>query len=136
MTSQAKGPFEVKMTPQPWSESSSADHTLGRFLMDKQYHGDLEASSTGQMLSAGTGEKGSSAVYVAIEKVTGSLQGRTGTFALYHIGIMNRGVPSLTITVVPDSGTGDLTGLAGSMTIQIQDGKHSYEFAYTLATVQ
>jgi hypothetical protein len=135
MTTNAKGPFEVKMTPQKWTESTE-DHALGRFLLDKQYHGDLEASALGQMLSSGTGAKGSSGVYVAIEKVTGTLHGRTGTFVLYHTGVINRGVPQLSISVAPDSGTGDLTGLAGSMTIQIADGKHSYEFAYTLATVQ
>ncbi len=135
MTSHAKGPFDVKMSPQPWSDSST-DHALGRFLLDKQYHGDLEASSTGQMLSFGTGEKGTSGVYVAIEKVTGKLQGREGSFALYHTGIMNKGLPTLSISVVPDSGSGDLTGLAGDMTIQIAEGKHSYDFSYTLVTVQ
>jgi Protein of unknown function (DUF3224) len=135
MTTNAKGSFDVKMTPQTWSESG-VDHTLGRFMLDKQYHGDLEATSQGQMLSAGTGEKGSSGVYVAIEKVTGSLNGRKGSFVLYHTGIMNRGVPELSIKVVPDSGTGEFTGLAGSMTIAILDGKHSYEFAYSLVTVQ
>jgi hypothetical protein len=134
MTTQAKGSFEVKMTPQSWSEAG-ADPALGRFLLDKQYHGDLEASSQGQMLSAGTEEKGS-AGYVAIEKVTGTLHGRSGTFAMQHNGVMNRGVPELTIKVVPDSGTGDLKGLAGAMTIQIADGKHSYELAYTLTTIQ
>jgi hypothetical protein len=131
----AKGPFDVKMTPQPWSESGT-DHSLGRFMLDKQYHGDLEAKAEGQMLSAGNGAKGSSGVYVAIEKVTGTLQGRTGSFILHHTGIMTKGVPEMAIKVVPDSGTGDLAGLAGSMTIDIQEGKHFYGFDYTLATVQ
>jgi len=135
MTTQAKGAFTVKMTPQAWSENSS-DHTLARFLLDKQYLGDLEAASTGQMMSAGSGAQGSSGAYVALEKVTGSLQGRKGSFVLYHLGIMNSGVPDLKISVVPGSATDELSGLAGSMTIQIADGKHSYEFAYTLATTQ
>jgi Protein of unknown function (DUF3224) len=134
MTTQAKGSFEVKMTPQAWSESS-ADQTLGRFLLDKQYHGDLEATSQGQMLSAGTAEKGS-AGYVAIEKLNGTLHGRTGSFVLQHNGVMDRGTPQLTIAIVPDSGTGELQGLAGAMTIQIADGRHSYELAYTLVTIQ
>ena len=135
MTTNATGIFTVKMTPQTWSESS-VDHTLGRFLLDKQYHGDLEATGDGQMLAAGDGKPGSSGVYVAIERVTGSLHGRKGSFILVHNGIMNRGVPSLTISVSPDSGSGELTGIGGTMNIIIADGKHSYEFAYTLATIQ
>jgi hypothetical protein len=134
MATQAKGTFTVKMIPQTWSESR-ADDMLGRFLLDKHYLGDLEAASAGQMLSGGTIEKGS-AGYVAIEKVTGMLHGRSGTFILQHNGVMNRGVPQLTIAIVPDSGTGELQGLAGTMTIQIADGKHSYELAYTLATIE
>jgi hypothetical protein len=134
MVTHAKGSFEVKMTPQVWSEPP-LEESFGRFLLDKQYHGDLEATSQGQMLSAGTSEKGS-AGYVAIEKVTGALQGRSGTFVLQHNGTMNRGNPQLTIAVVPDSGAGELTGLGGSMTIEITEGKHSYEFCYTLATIQ
>lgn len=133
MKMQAKGSFEVKMSPQTWSEAQ-ADPTLGRFLLDKQYHGDLEAASIGQMLSAGTAEKGS-AGYVAIEKVNGTLHGRSGTFAMQHNGIMNRGVPQLTVTVVPDSGTGELQGLAGSLSIEIANGKHSYELNYTLTSL-
>jgi hypothetical protein len=135
MTIAAKGPFTVKMSPQAWSEGS-VDHSLGRFLLDKQYQGDLEATSQGQMLSAGSGAQGSSGAYVAIEKVAGTLQSRKGSFVLYHVGIMNGGVPDLKISVVPGSATDDLHGLAGDMTIQIADGKHSYEFAYTLATIQ
>lgn len=135
MSTMAKGAFTVKMTPQTWSEGS-VDHTLGRFLLDKQYSGDLEAASQGQMLSSGSGAQGSSGAYVALEKVTGTLHGRKGSFALYHVGIMNSGVPELKISVVPGSGAGELQGLAGDMTIQIADGKHSYEFSYTLATIQ
>ena len=134
MTAKVTGPFEVKMTPQPWSESST-DQTLGRFLLDKQFHGDLEAVSQGQMLSAGTAEKGS-AGYVAIERVSGSLSGRKGTFVLQHNAIMNRGVPELKILIVPDSGTGELTGISGTMNILRPDGKHSYEFEYTLASTK
>lgn len=123
---QAKGTFEVKLTPQA---TDAAD--LGRMSIDKQFHGDLEAASKGEMLSA-MGSVQGSAGYVAIEKVTGSLKGRSGTFMLQHNGIMNRGTPQLTISVVPDSGTGQLEGLSGSMAIEIADGKHSYSFEYTL----
>ena len=135
MATQSTGTFTVKMTPQTWSENS-VDHSLGRFMIDKQYHGDLEATGEGQMLAAGDGKPGSSGVYVAIERVTGALHGRKGSFVLYHTGIMNKGLPTLTIAVAPDSGTGELTGLGGIMNIVIADGKHSYEFAYTLATIQ
>jgi hypothetical protein len=127
----AKGAFEVKLTPQA-TDGQPEGAPLGRMAIDKQFHGDLEATSKGQMLSAGTAVKGS-AGYVAIERVSGNLQGRSGTFVLQHSGTMTRGVPQLTITVVPDSGTDQLTGLAGTMAIQIADGKHSYDFEYTLA---
>jgi hypothetical protein len=132
MTTHATGTFTIKMTPQTWVES---DQTLGRFLLDKQYSGDLEATSHGQMLSTGTAEKGS-AGYVAIEKVTGKLHGRTGTFVLQHNGMMNRGNPELTITVVTDSGTGELTGLGGTMTLGNADGQKTYDLAFSLATIQ
>jgi hypothetical protein len=100
--------------------------------IDKQFHGDLEAVSYGQMLSAVTSVKGS-AGYVAIEQVTGSLHGRSGAFVLQHSGAMTRGAPQLIVSVVPDSGTGELAGLSGTLTITIADGKHSYDFEYTLA---
>ena len=101
--------------------------------IDKQFHGDLEGTSQGQMLAAGTSVKGS-AGYVAIEKVTGTLRGRSGSFVLQHSGTMTRGAPQLLITVVPDSGTDQLAGLTGKMNIIIAaDGKHSYEFEYTIA---
>lgn len=126
-TIKAAGPFEVKLSPE-----SGPDAPVGRFALAKQYHGDLEAAATGEMLAATTATKGS-AGYVAIEKVTGRLAGRTGTFHLQHTGVMNRGAPSLTITVVSDSGTGELTGLTGTMDIQIApDGAHRYEFNYAL----
>jgi hypothetical protein len=104
---------------------------VGRIGLDKQFHGDLEATSKGQMLTTMSGVKGS-AGYVAMERVSGALHGRKGTFALQHTGTMNRGAPSLTISVVPDSGTEELSGLTGTMEIQITEGKHSYDFAYTL----
>lgn len=100
--------------------------------LDKQFHGDLEGTSKGEMLTAMTSVQGS-AGYVAIERVSGTLHGRSGTFVLQHNATMTRGAPQLAIIVVPDSGTGQLAGLAGKMTINIADGKHSYEFEYTLA---
>jgi len=127
----AVGPFQVKLDPQA-PDPKAGGEALGRMLIDKQFHGDLEATSKGTMLSAGTTVKGS-AGYVAIELVTGSLQGRTGTFVLQHTGTMTRGVPQLSITVVPDSGTGQLVGLTGKMIINIVDGKHSYDFEYAMS---
>ncbi|MFI5057740.1 MAG: DUF3224 domain-containing protein [Candidatus Acidiferrales bacterium] len=133
MATHASGPFEVKIVPQA-PEDKVGDPTVGRMSIDKQFHGDLEATSKGQMLTAMTEVKGS-AGYVAIERVAGTLQGRKGTFALQHSGTMTRGAPQLSITVVPDSGTGQLVGLAGKMAINIADGKHSYDFEYTLPEV-
>lgn len=131
MTQHASGPFEVKLTPQkPDSEVAQAAN-LGRMTIDKQFHGDLEATSKGEMIATQTEIKGS-AGYVAMERVTGALKGRKGSFVLQHSGTMDRGRPELTITVVPDSGTGELKGLMGKMKINIADGKHSYEFEYTL----
>ena len=127
----ATGTFEVKIDPQP-AEEKTGGAAIGRMLLDKQFHGDLEATSKGTMLAAGTGAKGSSGGYVALEIVTGSLKGHTGTFVLEHSATMNRGVPQLSVIVVPDSGTGKLTGLAGKMNITIVDGKHSYDLEYTL----
>ncbi len=131
MTTHASGTFEVRLTPQTQDEQFN-DANLGRMTIDKQFHGDLEATSKGQMLSASTTVKGS-AGYVAIERVSGTLHGRNGTFVLQHSGTMTRGAPLLSVTVVPDSGTGQLVGLAGKMAIKIEDGKHSYDFEYTLA---
>jgi uncharacterized protein DUF3224 len=127
MSHRAAGAFEVKMTPE--SEVGAPD--IGRFALDKSYHGDLEATSLGQMLSAGAVEKGS-AGYVAIEIVRGTLGGRAGSFALQHCGTMTRGSARLTIDVVPDSGTGELEGLSGAMTIRAEDGRHEYELDYSL----
>jgi hypothetical protein len=131
MTKRASGTFEVKLSPQAPDDKSEAS-AIGRMLLDKQFHGDLEAVGKGQMLAHSTATQGS-AGYVAIEQVSGTLQGRTGTFVLQHNGVMDRGAPQLTITVVPDSGTGQLAGLTGKMDIQIEGGKHSYVFEYTLA---
>jgi hypothetical protein len=125
----ATGTFEVKMQPQ--SDENVGDPTVGRMSLDKQFQGDLEASSKGQMLAV-RGDVPGSAGYVAMERVTGTLSGRTGTFALQHTGTMTRGVPELSVTVVPDSGTGELTGLAGKLAINIVDKQHFYEFEYTL----
>ena len=127
MTNSAKGTFEVKLVPQP------SDEFIGRMSIDKQFKGDLDASSKGQMLSASSEVQGS-AGYVAIERVSGTLHARRGTFLLQHTGTMNRGVPHLAIHVVPDSGSGELVGLTGSMTITIADGKHSYDFEYSLGS--
>ena len=130
MTAHASGSFEVKLKPQV-QDDPGANANLGRMSIDKQFHGDLEGTSKGEMLTAGTGVKGS-AGYVAIERVSGMLHGRTGAFILQHSGTMTRGAPQLSVTVVPDSGTDQLAGLAGKMAINIADGKHSYEFEYTL----
>jgi hypothetical protein len=130
MTAHASGTFEVKLKPQG-QDDPGADANLGRMSIDKEFHGDLEGASKGQMLTAGTGVKGS-AGYVAIERVSGTLHGKNGTFILQHSGTMTRGAPQLSVTVVPDSGTDQLEGLAGKMAINIADGKHSYEFEYTL----
>ena len=126
----ATGTFDVKLVPQP-SDDKPEDATLGRTSIDKQFHGDLEGSSKGQMLTAGTSVKGS-AGYVAIERVTGALHGRSGAFTLQHSGTMTRGTPKLKIIVVPDSGTDQLAGLSGRLTIKIEQGKHFYAFEYTL----
>ncbi len=130
MTHHATGPFEVKITPLDPAFKTD-DDSLGRMSIDKQFHGALEASSKGEMLTAGTTVEGS-AGYVAIERVTGTLDGLAGSFTLQHTATMNRGTPSLSITVVPDSASGQLEGLTGTMTITITNGKHSYDFAYTL----
>ena len=131
MTTRASGTFEVKLTPQA-PDDKGDDGTPGRMSIDKQFHGDLEAASKGQMLAAMTAVKGS-AGYVAMERVSGTLHGRKGAFVLQHSGTMARGAQQLSVTVVPDSGTGELVGLAGKMAIIITDGKHSYDFEYTIS---
>lgn len=130
MKRHASGPFEVKLEPLEMHERSE-DSGIARMSIDKKFRGDLSGTSRGEMLSAMTATQGS-AGYVALEIVSGTLHGRNGTFILQHNGVMTRGTPELTIHVVPDSGTGELTGLSGKMTIENADGKHSYDFAYTL----
>ncbi|MDE2136807.1 MAG: DUF3224 domain-containing protein [Gammaproteobacteria bacterium] len=132
MTQHASGPFEVKVTPQKPDTQIARSANLGRLTIDKRYHGDLEASAKGEMLATQSEVKGS-AGYVALERVTGKLQGRSGSFVLQHNATMKRGAPESSITVVPDSGTGELTGLCGSMRITVApDGAHSYEFDFRI----
>ena len=128
----ARGPFEVKLKPEA-ADVRPGTELLGRMSIDKQFHGELEGTSQGQMLTGGTAVQGSG-VYVAIERVEGMLNGRSGSFLLHHVGTMTRGAPSLSISVVPDSGTGGLAGLSGRMSIEIDGaGKHTYDLEYTLA---
>jgi hypothetical protein len=129
VTKHASGTFEVKMNPQT---DENGDSSVGRLLLDKQFHGDLDGAGKGQMLAVASDIQGS-AGYVAMERVDGTLHGRKGTFALQHSGTMTRGAPELSITVVPDSGSDELAGLAGVMKINIVEGKHFYEFDYTLS---
>lgn len=126
----AKGEFTVKLQPLAM-EGQPEGSRLGRLSIDKTITGDLVATTAGQMLSAMTDVKGS-AGYVALEQVSGVLHGRRGSFVLQHSGTMNKGAPSLTVTVVPDSGTGELAGLSGQFNIIIAGGRHSYEFTYSL----
>ena len=130
MNKHANGTFEVKLLPQ--QDDAAKEAGLGRMTIDKTFQGDLAASSKGQMLAAMTEVKGS-AGYVAIERVTGTLHGHQGSFVLQHNGIMDRNSPQLSVVVVPDSGTDALVGLTGKMMINIADGKHSYEFEYSIA---
>ncbi len=123
---QASGRFDVDVQPQ-----SPPDAAVGRFSLQKQFHGDLEGSSVGEMLGIRTDVDGS-AGYVAMERVTGILQGRTGSFALQHSGTMDRNRPTMSVTVVPDSGTGELKGITGEMSIEINSGEHHYTFRYRL----
>lgn len=127
----ANGTFDVKVIPQP--PDDGAGGPFSRLFLDKQFHGDLEGSSRGQMLGSMSAVKGSGG-YVALELVTGTLQGRGGSFILQHNGTMRSNVPTLLVTVVPDSGTDQLEGIEGAMTIVIEGGKHSYVFEYTLPT--
>jgi hypothetical protein len=130
MTMRASGAFEVQIAPQAQDQAEGS--TLSRMSLDKQFHGDLVGTGKGEMLTAGTDT--GSAVYVAIERVTGTLHGRAGTFVLLHNGTMTHDSQQLTITVVPDSGSGQLAGLSGNLTINIVDGKHLYDFEYSLAS--
>jgi len=132
MSSIAKGSFAVDVKPLPELEPNLADGvTLGRMSLDKRFEGDLAATGRGQMLTAMTPVQGS-AGYVAIERVTGTLHGKRGSFVFQHSGSMSGGTQQLTIAVVPDSGTGELAGIAGTFRIQIAEGEHFYEFEYQL----
>jgi len=133
MSTHARGTFDVKATRHPPYDTADGV-VLGRTSFEKQFHGDLDASSTVEMLSAGTPISGS-AGYVAMERVRGKLHGRVGSFVLQHNGTMNRGRPELTVTVVPDSGTAELQRIAGKMTIDIVEGQHRYTFDYTIETI-
>ena len=129
MSEMAKGTFEVKATPV--APDAGDDSGIGRLTLDKKFSGDLEGTSRGQMLGFRSATDGS-AGYVAMEKVTGKIGGRSGSFVLQHTGTMTRNAPTMNVTVVPDSGTGEFTGISGTMTIIIAGGKHSYEFAYSI----
>lgn len=129
MTEHIRGTFDVKMIPQQPSEG--APEAIGRMLLDKQYHGELEGTGQGQFLGFRSAVEGS-AGYVAMELVEGTLAGHKGTFVLQHSGSMNRGELGLALGVVPDSGTGELEGLSGTMNIVIEEGQHFYEFEYSL----
>lgn len=127
---EARGTFDVALALMPL-ENVTDEAMMQRRSIDKTFHGALEGKSKGQMLSIGTPTAGS-AVYVAVERVEATLDGKSGTFSLHHTGIMNRGTPTLAINVVPDSGTGELAGIVGTMTIDIRDKQHYYVFNYDL----
>ena len=132
MSQRAAGAFDVKVTPQKPDTQIARAANLGRLTIDKRFHGDLGGISKGEMLATQTDTPGS-AGYVALERVTGTLKGRTGSFVLQHSATMTRGATKASIAVVPDSGTGELQGLSGTMTITVAgDGSHSYEFDYKI----
>jgi len=122
----ATGTFDVTIGP---LEHSAGDGTLGRLSLDKQFQGDFQGTGKGEMLTAGTSVKGS-AVYVAIERVQGTVDGLSGSFAMHHTGVMSRGTPSLTVSIVPDSGTGGFEGITGRLDIVIEGKQHSYILDY------
>ena len=128
MTQHATGTFEVKMTPQ---DDKTGDASMGRMTFEKQWQGEIQGTSTGQMLTGGDVKTGS-AGYVAIEKFTGSVKGRKGTLIFQHSATMTAGKGDLTITVVPSSGTEELKGITGQLTIKIENGKHFFDFDYSL----
>ncbi|MGO4223433.1 DUF3224 domain-containing protein [Lysobacter sp. TAF61] len=132
MARQVNGEFEVKRTPESGCDLGDGV-VAGHFRFDKRFHGPLDATAVVHMLAVGTEVEGSAA-YVAIERISGSLDGRVGAFLTQHNGTLDRGVPTLTVNVVPDSGTGELRGLSGRIIIDIADGKHFYTFDYELPT--
>jgi hypothetical protein len=126
----ATGNFEVKVQPQAADNLQATASGLGRLSLDKQFHGDLDASGQGEMLAAGDGTSGA---YVAMEKISGTLHGRSGSFMLVHRSLMVGGMPQeWTVAVVPGTGSGELVGISGSLTITLVDGKHHYDFSYAL----
>ena len=127
----ALGEFQIKLQPMEFYAKGDDGVNFGRLSIDKEFSGDLVASSKGEMLSAMTTTKGS-AGYVALEQVTGTLAGKNGSFVLQHFGTMNKGKDRLVLEVVPDSGAGELQGIAGAMQINIENGKHGYEFDYEI----
>jgi len=129
----ARGTFDVKITPQPADDYADSE-TMGRMLLDKQFTGDIIGSAKGQMIT-GMGTVKGSAAYSAIERISGSVAGRSGSFLLQHTGIMHDGTQELTITIVPASGTGELTGIAGTFALTIDDKVHRYDLSYTLPSV-
>ncbi len=133
MPIRATGTFEVKLAPQA-PDGYDEGGTLGRMTIDKVFQGDIDGASKGTMLTAMGSVKGS-AGYVAVERVSGAVHGKRGSFALLHRGIMDRGAPSLSVVVVPDSGTDDLVGITGTLNIIIEKGVHSYEFDYDITDV-
>ena len=126
----ATGAFDVTVTPL-LAEAGIGDESIGRMALSKRFHGDLQASALGQMLATRTPTPGSAA-YVALDRVTGTLHGRTGSFSLQHSGTMDRGAPTLDILIVPDSGTEQLAGISGRLRIRIDEGRHFYELDYEL----
>jgi hypothetical protein len=126
MRASAKGTFEVALKPLAGHEAA-----VGRMSIDKRFSGQLEASSKGEMLAYRSAVQGS-AGYVAMELVTGTLDGKAGSFVLQHTGSMERGAQQLSISIVADSGTGELAGIAGTLALEIADGKHFYDISYTL----
>jgi hypothetical protein len=134
MTRYAHGTFTVTITPLP-TEEGIGDPSIGRMALQKVFEGDMVGSAHGQMLAVRSDVKGS-AGYVAMDRVAATLDGRSGTFALQHSGMMDRGTPQLRISVVPDSGTGELAGIAGTLDIEIRDGQHFYAFTYLLPDVE
>ncbi len=130
----ATGKFEVSMKPASPPEYE-ASTTTGRMVLDKQYFGDLDAIGKGEMLTAVTDTQGSAA-YVAIERVTGGLTGKKGSFVLQHVGTMSGGADRLSIVVVPDSGTDQLTGLTGTLAIKMEEGQHVYQFDFVLPSAE
>lgn len=125
-SAEAVGTFDVKLTPM-----DDAGGGVSSMKIDKTFHGDIDGKSVGQMLAYRTDVNGS-AGYVAIERVTATLAGRTGSFTLQHHGLMGSGSQSLTVVTVPDSGSGGLAGIAGEMDIIVTPGRHDYKFRYTL----